>query len=772
MSVKQAQRVQDGRYEKEKTKKIKKLAIRQGTAFLLGAVLGMSGFNGEFSPFGVAFAGACPVDTTLSASFGAVLGAFLTLPSLNALRYFASVLAVAVMMLSLKPFKKVVKNSLCSVLAVSVSLSVTGLAMVFAGDISPIAICLCLAESIIGGGSAYLFKKTIDALNTRGGVFSFTYKETTSALISAMLLALAFKDFSVLGVHPLNIAVLTALLICANYCHEAGGAILGICGGLTVSFGNANMFYMALYSFGGLVSGVFSSFGKVFTYVSFVLTCFGVTALFYEEINIIALAIEVGLSGLLYFLITLKFGEGIKRVLRPGSTSGLCENIKNDLYYRLKNASQVSSEISMSLNDVNSALEKAEKGDITRVMRKTKDRVCGSCGLYDNCWEQNGDFTADAFNTLLTLKKEGKYLEYKTVPAHFAGKCIRTENVASSFNRLYGEYVSYRKNHCRIHEMNSAAARQFFNVSALLDSLKDGVSREKSFDVESGRRIKNSAQALGIEAAECVCTYNNIDKCTVELTVNNKSSYCLRELGEEIENLTKRHFSLPKITKEGDFSRIVYKEENAYRVSEAIYQTPARGEKYSGDTLATFEDDDGNFYALLCDGMGTGIRAALASALAVSLTQRLIKGGFGINAAVNTVNTALISKSGEECSVSLDLLQIDLNTGYTKFYKCGASNTMVKKNGKVYDVSVSSLPLGILSDTEIGCGTGTVKDGDMLILGSDGFWEDNVNYVKKSLKGMKNEDIKGFVNSLGAHRNQSEGENSDDVSVIGLLILK
>ena len=35
------------------------------------------------------------------------------------------------------------------------------------------------------------------------------------------------------------------------------------------------------------------------------------------------------------------------------------------------------------------------------------------------------------------------------------------------------------------------------------------------------------------------------------------------------------------------------------------------------------------------------------------------------------VNTCLISKSGDECSVTLDLTAIDLFTGHIEFFKCG-----------------------------------------------------------------------------------------------------
>ena len=39
------------------------------------------------------------------------------------------------------------------------------------------------------------------------------------------------------------------------------------------------------------------------------------------------------------------------------------------------------------------------------------------------------------------MKKEGIYLENKTIPQQFVSKCIRSEMISSSFNKLYSEYI-------------------------------------------------------------------------------------------------------------------------------------------------------------------------------------------------------------------------------------------------------------------------------------------------------------------------------------------
>lgn len=260
---------------------------------------------------------------------------------------------------------------------------------------------------------------------------------------------------------------------------------------------------------------------------------------------------------------------------------------------------------------------------------------------------------------------------------------------------------------------------------------------------------------------------------TVELKVKpEKNKMDLNSLGTQMGIITSVNFELPLIERGDDCTRIVYREKTDYKVVSAGVQFCADGEKYSGDTFTTFEDGNGMFYAIICDGMGTGTKAALSSGLAVTLLEKLIKAGFGIKASVNTVNTALISKSGDECSVTLDLTAVDLFTGHAEFYKCGASNTVVRKNGRIINVGFSSLPLGILSNTEISCGSGNLGYGDVLVMSSDGVREEDGSYLQKELKGFSEGNVRGFTAKLCEDIRRLQRGKQDDLTVLTLAITK
>ncbi len=773
MSVKVAAHVGKSKWEKAKKIKIKAVAVRYGCTFILGFLFSLAGFNNEFSPFGVAFCGSVPKDLTITAALGTTVGWFFSLDSVSALRYTSAVLALCVIMSALKPFGQVRDNPVTSLIAVFICLFVTGLAIVFADTVTVFSVLISFAEAAIGAATAYLLFKSQRALSLRGGLSMLNAKEATAITISAMLLLLSLRELSLFGVYPVNIITTTLILVCAYYCKEAGGAIVGVCGGLTMALGSSNLLLLSFYSFGGLLSGVFSSYGKIASFLSFLFSGFAVTIISSEEFNSWGIIAETIISGSIYFLLTARFDKKLRSILKPNVTSPIIDTVKSDVFNKLKYASKVSEEICSSLSSASDALCKSEKFSIKTVFQKTKERVCGSCGLYDVCWKENAEATQDIFNTLLAMKKEGKYLEYKTVPQHFAAKCIRTENVSSSFNRLYSEYKTRQRFENRFNEIHKLASEQFINVSSLLDSLCSKIDEDIRFDIETANRMKAATASCGFEVIECCCYINFMEKMTVALKVKKPSGRLdLNSLSTQLEIIAGRKFELPLIEREEESTRITYREKYEYKVIASGIQLCAGGEKYSGDTFSTFEDGNGMFYAVICDGMGTGTKAALSSGLAVTLLEKLIKAGFGIKASVNTVNTALISKSGEECSVTLDLTAIDLFTGRVEFYKCGAADTVARKNGKLFNVGFSSLPLGILSNTEISCGTGNLGSGDVLVMSSDGVREEDMPVLQNSLKRFSGGNVRGFTSDLCEKIRAMQPEKQDDLTVLTLAITK
>ncbi len=751
----------------------KQRIIEQIAFFLLGFLYSLAGFGKGFSPFGISLSCSAPRYCLVPSTAGAVVGYFLLLDSVTALRYTATVLAMAVIMMALKPFKDIVNNAVTPVVVVFICLFVTGLAVIIADGLNTANILLCFSESIVGGASAYVFTRCRNIFYTRGGLSCLTSKDATCIVICITLLLLSLGGINVKGIYPSHIVATVMILLCSYYGRESGGAIVGICTGVTLTLGEGNVYLMGMYAFGGLLSGVFSRFGRLSSFASFLFSGIAVTMISFGSADVISVLIETFLSGIIFIVLTIKFGSRLEAVLVPTVTSPIIDSVKSDIVSKLKRASMFSAEICGNVTAVNEAFDKNEHTDCKKILRKTKEQVCGSCGLYDVCWNDSGQVTERHFETLMHLKKQGVYLEYKTVPQSFSGICIRTENICSNLNKMYSEYKIRQRAENRIREIHTLAAEQFLNVSSLLQSLSEDVEKDIRFDMEVASRFRSAAVSCGFDAFECCCSINEMEKMSVELKI--KKPYDKQLIGSllsQLDMLTERSFNLPDAEEYNDCVKLVFKEKPQYRVISSCAQYNSCDEKFSGDSYTTFTDNNGYFYALICDGMGTGAKAAISSSLAVSLLEKLIKAGFGINASVNTVNTSLISKSGEEGSVTLDLLVVDLYTGHCEFYKCGASDTLVKKKGKIVTVGFDSMPLGILSNTDIGTGSGSLDSGDIVIMCSDGIREEDYYELRQGLKVFTEGDVRKFTNEISEIVRKKQPEKNDDMTVMTLVLMK
>ena len=86
-------------------------------------------------------------------------------------------------------------------------------------------------------------------------------------------------------------------------------------------------------------------------------------------------------------------------------------------------------------------------------------------------------------------------------------------------------------------------------------------------------------------------------------------------------------------------------------------------------------------FAILCDGMGTGMGAVQEGRTAVSMLRRLLTAGYPAEHALQSLNSlcALRERAG---AVTVDLLELELDTGKASLYKWGAAPSyLVRRSG-------------------------------------------------------------------------------------------
>lgn len=145
-----------------------------------------------------------------------------------------------------------------------------------------------------------------------------------------------------------------------------------------------------------------------------------------------------------------------------------------------------------------------------------------------------------------------------------------------------------------------------------------------------------------------------------------------------------------------------------------------RKEECNGDRCSAFPGPGGRFYVLLCDGMGTGIEAAEESLTATKLLRRMLTAGFPPEHSLRTLNSLLALRGGAG-AVSVDLAQLQLDTGQAAVYKWGAAPSWLLTRRGAEKTGTATPPPGLsVRNARETVEKLSLRRGEVLILLSDG----------------------------------------------------
>ena len=143
-------------------------------------------------------------------------------------------------------------------------------------------------------------------------------------------------------------------------------------------------------------------------------------------------------------------------------------------------------------------------------------------------------------------------------------------------------------------------------------------------------------------------------------------------------------------------------------------------ESENGDRFRHFSGPGGQYFLLLCDGMGTGLGAAEEGKSAASLLEGMLTAGFPADYALESLNS-LLALRGKAGAVTVDLAQIRLDTGAAVLYKWGAAPSCLLRRGMPEKIGTAGPPPGIRGqDIRVKQERLSLRRGEILILLSDG----------------------------------------------------
>lgn len=726
---------------------------------------------GGISPLGAAVVAGLPMRYMLTGALGSLIGYILPPLEVSTFRYAAALLGVAGIRFIVSGIKPAAKNPIWS--AVIASAVVAGVGIAAAGQDFLTKGVLGIAEGLLAGGSAYFIRRatSIKWSSTAG----LTLEQTASLLISVSLALTSVLEVGVGGVSLGRVLSIALILFAARYGRAGAAAVCGISAALAVCVSGGPIETVAVLCFMGLICGVFSGIGKV----ALMLAPSAVSAVWVlvsaaDKTSVAALTESV-IAGLIFLIIPRTLAAKLGTFLTPKVTTPDTAGLRRTLTMRLGFASAALRGVSDTVEDVARCLSISKKPSFANVLHEVENDACKGCTFMLYCWEKERKTTVDAVLGMADAVRTCRPVNLADVPEAFTEKCLRLERFEASIARHYTEFLNSVSAERRVTEMRGVVADQMNGIADMLSELSEEFRTAQRYDVAMANRVAASLKELGLRADECSCVVDKFGRITVEVKLLEAPEMPINRarILERVEEVCDREFEPPEVNRSGHHYYITVAEKAVYSVDCHCTQFNQGKNQLCGDTCKYFFDGRGRLIVIVSDGMGSGGRAAVDSAMTAGLAERLLKAGFGYDCTLRLVNSAMLFKSTDESLATLDISCIDLFSGKTELLKAGAAPTLVRRNGRTGRAECKTLPAGILNEVGFDRATVTLKEDDILVMMSDGVSTEGTDWICAELEAYKGGGAKQLSEMIAtaARRRRKDGHD-DDITVFAAILEK
>lgn len=239
------------------------------------------------------------------------------------------------------------------------------------------------------------------------------------------------------------------------------------------------------------------------------------------------------------------------------------------------------------------------------------------------------------------------------------------------------------------------------------------------------KKIKVRFQRAGIKLLSTVFMVTENGRYEIHVTVKAAKGDCIttKEVVKIISECAGRKMVVASDERAvigTEYGTIVCLEGPKFHTLQGIARIGKGCDKISGDNFSMVELPGGKHGVILSDGMGAGQIAFRESAMVVEVLEELLHAGFPKETALQMLNTAMVMGREDVRFCTIDMGLFDLYTGNCELVKAGASTTFIKSEGTVEAIRSTSLPLGVVSKLEPDYSERNLKDGDTVIMITDG----------------------------------------------------
>lgn len=369
--------------------------------------------------------------------------------------------------------------------------------------------------------------------------------------------------------------------------------------------------------------------------------------------------------------------------------------------------------------------------------------VCGSCFRKDKCWgaENQGMYPImDEWKEMRGQTKSG--VRYR-LNDRIQEKCVRSSGLIDALeeeyanNKLAGHYAHGKKMLAyQLRDMSK-------HVSELMADLQLNEANHESEEEKISKRLDDAkiahfqidmlSEEPGARKIVCCLPVKQAEWETNQMVGERLIIPILHELYDE-------PFEISRTTEIQDpFAHIQITFQSAVRFTYdyGVFTRSFQNTVYSGDAHSVIPLHSGLVAFVLSDGMGQNMEAYHESRKVIRLLRECLQHQMNPETAMHTLHYVMSLKHHSDLYATVDLALLDLQEGKLWSFKAGSMSTYLLRGKDCVKIDSQSVPIGFLPTMSVDAEERIVKDGDILVMLSDGMFS-----PEYSLEEQENELIR------------------------------
>ena len=358
---------------------------------------------------------------------------------------------------------------------------------------------------------------------------------------------------------------------------------------------------------------------------------------------------------------------------------------------------------------------------LTQGINLLVQNYCNGCYKRNECHHKNRGKLYSIFKDIL-LYYQSEELNEAEVLTSYCPSIVEMRKSSIIINQQLGINKSYSKQNALVYQING--------ISNILRQYTIDNTLKKEIDYNTIMKLKRTIIDSGLSLCYMELKKILVEDFLIELGFRNCSFSELKPRLLEICNLCLNDnasivFKSSTITK--TYVNLVPKinYEITYGYGVACEETNS----ICGDNYLIKQLNNSRLIAAISDGMGKGYNANKQSSETIKMIEEVMKLPITTVTSLQILNTFYFIQDYLDKYSTVDFLEINRNNGEAMFYKMGAASSYIFHKNLTFDkIENQNLPFGI--EETIDQKVMEIKDGDLIVMASDGIFDNVVNEVE------------------------------------------